>query len=55
MARPRNPDLTDGVALSLRLPKDLHEAAVDRARREDRNLNQLIRFALRRYLAEDEA
>lgn len=42
---------TDTHSLSLRLPTDLAEAARARAIEEDRTMTQLIRVALRQYLA----
>lgn len=37
----------------IRLPKDLHDAATARAANDDRSLAQLVRVALREYLATD--
>ena len=37
----------------IRLPRDLHEAATARAAQDDRSLAQLVRVALREYLATD--
>jgi predicted HicB family RNase H-like nuclease len=42
---------SDDVPFALRLPPDLYEEAKKRAAEEDRSLNQLIRVALRDYLA----
>jgi hypothetical protein len=46
----RNP----GSPVNVRLPADLHAAATDRARADDRSLASLIRCALRFYLAQTE-
>lgn len=34
----------------VRMPNELHAAAVERAKAEERSLAQLIRYACRRYL-----
>lgn len=36
---------------TIRLPRELHEAAVERAEQTDRTLSGLIRAALKHYLA----
>lgn len=41
---------TDLTPTLIRLPKDLHEEAIERARQDDRSLAQLVRAALREYL-----
>ena len=38
--------------MNVRLPKDLHEAVLQRAEVEDRTMAQTIRVALRFYLQE---
>jgi len=38
--------------VNVRLPRDLHEAVLDRADAEDRTMAQTIRVALRYYLKE---
>jgi predicted HicB family RNase H-like nuclease len=38
--------------VNVRLPRELHEAVLDRARVEDRTLAQTVRVALRYYLQE---
>lgn len=38
--------------VNVRLPRDLHEAVLDRAEKEDRTMAQTIRVALRYYLQE---
>lgn len=37
--------------VNVRLPRDLHQEVLDRADAEDRSMAQLIRVALRYYLA----
>lgn len=37
--------------VNVRLPRDLHEAIIARAKAEDRTMAQLVRVALRYYLA----
>ena len=37
--------------VNVRLPRDLHQAILDRAEQEDRTMAQTIRVALRYYLA----
>lgn len=48
MAKP-----TPVQTLSLRLPRDLHRAAVERAEREQRSLAAVIRIAVEQYLNND--
>lgn len=38
--------------VNVRLPRELHEAILDRAQKEDRTMAQTIRVALRYYLQE---
>lgn len=38
--------------VNVRLPRELHEAVLSRAQREDRTMAQTIRVALRYYLEE---
>ncbi len=38
--------------VNVRLPRELHEAVLDRAQAEDRTMAQTIRVALRYYLQE---
>ena len=38
--------------VNIRLPRELHEAVLDRSKAEDRTMAQTIRVALRYYLQE---
>ncbi len=40
--------------VNVRLPRELHQAVLDRAEAEDRTLAQTIRVAIRYYLRETE-
>ncbi|HMS60637.1 MAG TPA: ribbon-helix-helix protein, CopG family [Solirubrobacteraceae bacterium] len=46
---------TEDVALTLRLPEALHEDLRKIAKREDRSLSWLIRFALKEFAAREGA
>lgn len=52
MPRPKDPALVDHQATQIRLPRELHNAVQAQAREEDRTMSQLIRVALRKYLAD---
>jgi len=52
VARPKDPSLVGSRATNVRLPRDLHDAAIARAQAEDRTFSQLVRVAIRRYLKE---
>jgi hypothetical protein len=39
--------------LSIRIPRDLHHAALERARRQDLTLSQVVRHYLRDWVEED--
>lgn len=44
------PAKTEDQPVNVRLPRDLHEAVIARAKAEDRTMAQTIRVALRHYL-----
>lgn len=44
---------TDSVQMAVRIPRQLREAALAKARREDLTLSQVVRRLLREWLAED--
>jgi antitoxin component of RelBE/YafQ-DinJ toxin-antitoxin module len=41
------------VRLSIRIPRELRDAALEKARREDLTLSQVVRHFLRQWLAEN--
>lgn len=40
----------EGQPINVHLPRELHQAIIDRAQADDRSLSQTIRVALRYYL-----
>ena len=44
---------TDDVRLGIRIPRELRDAALEKARRQDLTLSQVVRHYLRAWLAAD--